>query len=375
MPTILKRIRLRDFRNFNDLELALPAAGVAIIGENGSGKTNLLEAIYYLEIFRSFRGATDDQLVRFGCDVFHVRGEAGDNEKTLEVSAGYDQHTRKKRVAIDTMEPVRIADALGRIGAVVFSPSDVAIISGGPSERRRFLDIVLSVNQPGYLPALQRYRHVLKSRNAILKTGRADLALISAWDEAMAETGAEVMVQRARWVARHAKSYASKYAAISGGTPGTIRYVAGVRGLTEMGEVAEVRNAYRSELEKYAPRDRERGMTHAGPHRDHLEIGFGDGDVAVELREFGSGGQMRTAAIALRMVEAQTIHAARGRDCVVLLDDIFAELDVPRSRRILELLESEEQGQVILTAPKESDVQLRGGHLETWRITAGRISQ
>ena len=115
-------------------------------------------------------------------------------------------------------------------------------------------------------------------------------------------------------------------------------------------------------------------MTHPGPHRDHLEILFESSAGEVDLRDFGSGGQIRTAAIALRMIEAETIHAARGRDCVVLLDDVFAELDVARSERILELLEADERGQVLLTAPKESDIRPRGGRLETWRISAGRIS-
>jgi DNA replication and repair protein RecF len=122
-------------------------------------------------------------------------------------------------------------------------------------------------------------------------------------------------------------------------------------------------------------RERERGVTLAGPHRDDLALRMGTGDGHVDLREFGSGGQVRTAAIALRMIEAETIHATRRRDCLVLLDDVFAELDVPRSRRIMELLESEERGQVILTAPKESDLQVRGGRLETWRIAAGKIFQ
>jgi DNA replication and repair protein RecF len=275
---------------------------------------------------------------------------------------------------VDGAEPERIADALGLIRAVVFSPSDVAIIAGGPSERRRFLDIVLSVNQPGYLTALQRYRQLLKNRNAVLRSGRVDDAQLAAWDDGLSEAGARVMVERARWVARHEASYTTKYVMISGGTGSTLRYVAGVRGLADLGDEALVREVYRAELEKCAVRDRERGMTHAGPHRDHLEIVFGSAGGDVDLREFGSGGQVRTAAIALRMVEAETIHAARGRDCVVLLDDVFAELDEARSARILELLEAEEKGQVILTAPKESDVQLRGGRLETWRISGGRIS-
>lgn len=371
MPTVLQRLRLRNYRNFGDIELEFPPAGVAIIGENGSGKTNLIEAIYYLEIFRSFRGAADDQLVRFGADVFHIRGEIDADERTLQIEAAYEPRTRKKRVAIDGAEPERIAAALGRIGLVVFSPSDVDIISKGPSERRRFLDIVLSVNQSGYIGAIQRYKQILRNRNAMLKSGKADALLLASWDDSLAEAGARVMLARSNWVAAHAASYRSKYEAISGGTPGMIRYVAGVRGLEILEDEDKVRADYRAELEKCIPRDRERGMTHAGPHRDHLEIEYGDDQV--DLREFGSGGQIRTAAIALRMIEAETIHAARGRDCVVLLDDVFAELDAPRSARILELLEAEEKGQVILTAPKDSDVQLRGGHLETWHIAGGRI--
>lgn len=373
VPTVLERLRLRDFRNFNELELVFPPAGVAIIGENGSGKTNLLEAIYYLEVFRSFRGATDDQAVRFGGDVFHLRGDLMADGRAVRIEAGYELRTRKKRVAIDGAEPERIAAAIGRIGAVVFSPSDVAIVSGGPSERRRFLDIVLSVNHPGYVVALQRYKQLLKNRNAVLKSGRIDPLVLASWDDTLADAGARIMLARAQWVAGHENSYRVKYAAISGGTRGTIRYVAGVRGLTGLEDEATVRAAYRVELDKCALRDRERGMTHAGPHRDHLEIEFETSDATFDLREFGSGGQVRTAAIALRMIEAETIHAARGRDCVVLLDDVFAELDTPRSTRILELLEAEEKGQVILTAPKDSDVQLRGGRLETWRIAAGRI--
>ena len=375
MPTVLERLRLRQYRNFGDLDVSFPAAGVAIIGENGSGKTNLLEAIYYLEIFRSFRGASDDQLVRFSGEVFSVRGELQTADKALEVTAGFELRTHKKRILVDGSEPERIGDALGRIGAVVFSPSDVSIISGSPNERRRFLDIVLSVNQPGYVAALQRYRQLLKNRNAVLKSGRADAEQLNAWNEGLSEAGARVMLARSQWVDRHAASFAAKYQAISGGTSGSVAYAAGVRGLSELTDLESVKQAYRIELERCEVRDRERRMTHAGPHRDHLEIQFATSNGAVDLREFGSGGQVRTAAIALRMVEAETIHAARGRDCVVLLDDVFAELDAPRSARILELLEAEEKGQVILTAPKESDVQLRGGRLETWRIAAGVITQ
>ena len=373
MQSVLANLRLRQFRNFEELELNFPRAGVAIIGENGSGKSNLLESIYYLEIFRSFRGATDDQLVRFGGDAFHVRGRIESSERTNEVGVGYELRSRRKRVLVDGAEPERMAEAIGRLGVVIFSPSDVEIVAGAPGERRRFLDILLSLNAPGYLAALQRYRQLLKNRNAVLRSGRVDQALLGVWEDALVEHGARLAVERAGWVSAHAASFAAKYAAISGAVKACIRYDCGIRGDLDFADELQVRERFREDLRRLAPRERERGQTLSGPHRDELVFLFSAGENEVDLREFGSGGQVRTAAIALRMIEAETIHAARNRDCLVLLDDVFAELDVPRSRRIMELLEAEERGQVILTAPKESDIQLRGGRLETWRIAAGKV--
>ena len=374
VQSVLTNLRLRQFRNFEELELDIPRAGVAIIGENGSGKTNLLESIYYLEIFRSFRGNTDEQLVRFGADAFHVRARLETEGRASEIGAGYELRSRRKRVLVDGAEPERMTSALGQLGAVIFSPSDVEIIVGPPSERRRFLDIVLSLNTPGYLQSLQRYRQVLKNRNAVLRSGRLDQALLSVWEAPLVEHGARIALQRAGWIAAHEQSFAAKYAAISGGTPGAVRYTCGIRGQLDFGDEQKLREQFREDLQRLMPRERERGQTLSGPHRDDLHFAYGEGDTAVDLREFGSGGQVRTAAIALRMIEAETIHAVRNRECLVLLDDVFAELDAPRSRRILELLEAEERGQVILTAPKESDIQVRGGRLETWRIAAGKVS-
>jgi DNA replication and repair protein RecF len=373
VQSVLANLRLRQFRNFEELELTFPRAGVAIIGENGSGKSNLLESIYYLEIFRSFRGATDEQLVRFGAEAFHVRGRIDASERTSELGIGYELRSRRKRVLLDGGEPERMSDALGRLGVVIFSPSDVEIVAGAPGERRRFLDILLSLNVPGYLSALQRYRQLLKNRNAVLRSGRVDQALLGVWEDALIEHGARLVVERANWVAAHAASFAGKYMAISGGINACIRYACGIRGELDYADELQVRERFREDLKRLAPRERERRQTLSGPHRDDLVFMFNSGQNEVDLREFGSGGQVRTAAIALRMIEAETIHAVRGRDCLVLLDDVFAELDVPRSRRIMELLEADERGQVILTAPKESDIQVRGGRLETWRIAAGKV--
>ena len=377
---VCRQIRLRHFRNFAKLDLEFPAAGAAIIGDNGSGKTNLLEAVHYLEIFRSFRGAADEQLVRFGAEAFHVRGVFEDRAtgRSLEITAAYEPRTRRKRVTVDGVEAERLGDAIGRLGTVVFSPSDVDIVAGAPGERRRYLDIVLSLNVRGYLDALQRYRQVLRQRNALLRDGRSPAAL-NAWDEGLIESGASVVSARAAWVRSHAERFGVIYAAMSGGSPATLTYDSDVS-LEDGASRDAVARAFETRLERVAQRERERGVTLAGPHRDDLALSLRSGESDVDLRQFGSGGQIRTGAIALRMIEAETVREARGFQPLLLLDDVFAELDVGRSRRIRELFRGDLHGQVILTAPKESDVLLDEvgadalvAPLARWRIAAAEV--
>ncbi|HSJ14477.1 MAG TPA: DNA replication and repair protein RecF [Longimicrobiales bacterium] len=382
MSLVCTELRLRNYRNFEELRLELPPTGAVIIGDNGSGKTNLVEALYYLEIFRSFRGAADEQLVRFGTDAFFVRGVfqdamEGTPPRRFEVSAAYEPRARTKRVSLDGVEPDRIGDALGQLGAVVFSPSDVDIVAGGPGERRRFLDIVLSLNAPGYLDALQRYRHLLRHRNAMLRAGSDD-TVIEAFDDQMIAHGTRLMVERGAWVAGHAARFAELYRDISGGRSATLGYAPDVG--VEDGGSGAIAAAFRARLQRVARRERERGVTLAGPHRDDVALVLETESGGVDLRQYGSGGQLRTGAVALRLVESDTILAARGRRPLMLLDDVFAELDPGRSRRIVRLLEEGAHGQVVLTAPKETDVMLgpltdgAAGRVARWRIRDGRVS-
>ena len=378
---VCRSIRLRHFRNFERLDLRFPVAGAAIIGDNGSGKTNLLEAVHYLEIFRSFRGAADEHLVRFGAEAFHIRGEFEDRAtgRLLEITAAYEPRTRRKQVVIDGVEAERLGSAIGRLGTVIFSPSDVAIVAGAPGERRRFLDIVLSLNVRGYVDALQRYRQVLRQRNAMLRDGRS-AAMLAAFDAGLVESGARIIVARHEWVGRHAARYAEVFRAISGGGDGTMAYDPDVTLEATTSHDAVVQ-AFEARLEKVAPRERERGVTLAGPHRDDLSLRMTTADSHVDLREFGSGGQVRTGAIALRMIEAETVREARGFRPLLLLDDVFAELDAGRSQRILALFRADEHGQVIITAPKQADVLIddatdgtRVTPLERWGIRAGEVT-
>ncbi len=373
----LQRIQLRNFRNFEDETVDFPERGAALIGDNGQGKTNLLEAIYYLEIFRSFRGARDEQLIRFGTDHFRVEGslvEAGGAEVT--VAAAYRREGRRKKVTLNGDEPQRFGEAIGRIGAIVFTASDVEIVAGGPAARRRFLDIILSLVEPDYLAVLQRYRRILTQRNESLREG-ASPSELAAWNHGLVDAGCSIIEARARWVAEQRAGFARYYEKISGGQQASIDYAPSIPKPTGDRAAPIDRHgwieAFHGRLQRLAERERRRGVTLAGPHRDELKFRVGNSSDAVGLRSFGSAGQQRTAAVALRMVEAETLRAALGGEPIIMLDDVFAELDPPRSERVVELLAAEEWGQVLVTSPKPSEFALMGDSLAEYRIAAGTL--
>ncbi len=372
----LSELTLWHFRNLRTQELEIPPEGVALIGDNAQGKSNFLEAIYYLETLRSFRSARDEQMVAFDEDVFRVVGRsegAGDEVPSRrEVAAAFQKRGRRKKVSIDGREPDRLTDGLGHLSAVIFSPADIALVSGGPSERRRFLDIVLSLNAHGYLEELQRYRRALRNRNAALKAGEPS-AVVHAWTPALVASGAEVMRARLRWIEEHSEAFTNYYAHVSDGTRATMTYKSNVE-IPGAPTLEGIMTAFEGALADAGQREMRQGVTVTGPHRDDVRIHLVDEASEVDLRDYGSGGQRRTAALALRLVEAETIRRHRSRRPLILLDDVFAELDDGRSERILNLIETEEAGQVLLTAPKEADVRLRRDSLPRWRIRAGAIS-
>ncbi|MGH7621550.1 MAG: DNA replication/repair protein RecF [Gemmatimonadaceae bacterium] len=364
----LERLAVRDFRNLAHVELELPAAGLVVVGENGQGKTNLLEAIHYLAIFRSARGARDVDLVRFGAAAFHV-GATVETNGRHEIGVGFERAGKRKRARIDGGVPDRLSDALGALPSVLFSPDDVELIGGSPNARRRYLDIMLALTTPGYLAALQRYRAALVRRNAALREStrskRGGSASVAVWEPTLAAQGAVLWSARVAWVESAADRFTELAAEIGESDRAQLRYASA---LSTDGPPAD---ALAAALEERRPLDLRRGLTHAGPHRDDLAITLDGRD----LRTFGSAGQQRTAAIALRMLEAATVRERTGRAPVFLLDDPFAELDVRRAARILAMLTGDAPGQTILAVPRDSDIPTELTRLARVRVAAGTVER
>lgn len=329
---------VRGFRNLADATLEVPPGGIALLGPNGHGKTNLLEALAYPVLFRSLRGARDRDVARFGGPGFHVAVTRDDG---TAVTATWQAADGRKRVTVGGTEVPRITDALGAWLAVTFLPTDLALVQGGAGDRRRWLDRMLSLASAGYLGALLRYRAAVAQRNAALR--RHDEATAAAFDGALSSSGATVVAGRLAWLAGAEAAWREELVQLGESLEVTIRY----RGDAALADPS----AWAERLAGARGRDHARGQTTIGPHRDDLVLGL----AGKPLREFGSTGQQRTAAIGLRLLEHQTLARDRDTRPALLVDDIFAELDAARQARLADRLHAAAV-QLVVTAPRPEDL-------------------
>lgn len=358
---MLVSLAAREYRNFARLDVEIPPTGLVIVGENGHGKTNLLEAVAYLGLLRSFRGARDADVVRFGAPAFHVRATLDAPSPWHTVTVGYERATKKKRATLDGVEQARLTNALGALPSVCFSPADVTLVAGAPGDRRRYLDVMLALSSPAYLQALQQYRGALVRRNAALRTAQRDghrahehEARVSVWEPSLAEYGGYLVAARHAFVREQAERYAHLCAAIGEKQGAVLRYasVGGDNGDELCASATAQAEVLGASLASQRSTEMRRGTTLVGPHRDELHLQLGGRD----LRTFGSAGQQRSAAIALRLLELATLTQSLGHAPVLLLDDPFAELDLGRAARVLGLLEDAGAAQVLLAVPREEDI-------------------
>lgn len=364
----LTKLRLSGYRNLASATLDVPPEGALLVGRNGQGKTNLLEAIHYLALFRSFRGSPHADSIRFGADRFHVEGRvAGEGGRRRTVAVSADRGER--RISVDGASDVKPADAVGTVLVALLSPDDLALVSGSPSERRGFLDTLLGIVSTVYRRGLQTYGRALRQRNELLKADHVEPAALDPWDEALVSAGTPLVTARAALVRRLSPRFGSiggRLAEDDDETRWTLGYRPSVPvsddEAEERGAVAET---WRRALEERRGHDVRRGWTTIGPHRDDVELRREGRPVS----RYGSQGERRTAAIALRLLEAETLESDTGRSPILLLDDVFSELDAGRSERLLEWLGGERQR--FVTSPRA--LPALEGALPRWTVEAGEI--
>lgn len=346
---LIQSLRLHDFRSYRQVLLTPPTGVTVFVGENGAGKTNLLEAVHLCCLGRSHRTSADREMIRDGQDTsaVQVRVQRADGTDEVGVRLYSPLQKRRKLIYINGKTASRTGELMGHVTCVMFSPEDLDIVRGAPQGRRRFVDMLLSQCGAGYYYALQTYNAALKQRNALLHdiARGASAAQLDAWDEQMAAACAPVVRAR-QYAAGNLSALAERhYAYISGreGEPFSLRYAGALAESTQPAQDM-LRLLHQSRAE-----DIRRMTSTVGPHRDDLALYL----CGREMRAFASQGQMRTAVLSLRLAELDMLTARQGESPLLLLDDVLSELDIGRRARLLERIGGV---QTLLTCTDLSDL-------------------
>ena len=363
----LTRLALTDFRSYAAAEVTLGPGVTTFTGANGQGKTNLVEAACYVAAFASHRVATDAPLIRQGAERAilraGIRSAGRDSLVEIEINAG-----RANRVRLNRAPAPRPREVLGVLRCVLFAPEDLTMVKGDPDQRRRFLDDLLVASAPRYAGVRADYERVIRQRNALLKSakthGRVPPGALEVWDDHLVATGAELTAARLRLVAELRPLVATCYSAVSGterDTAMTYRMSATRQAGFDDGEAAgqepeaepsKLAGLLRDALAARRGAEIERGISLVGPHRDELELQIG----GMPARGYASHGESWSLALSLRLASYGLLRAG-GEDPVLVLDDVFAELDAGRRDRLADLVGDAEQ--VLVTAAVADDVPAR----------------
>ncbi|MEV4739293.1 DNA replication/repair protein RecF [Streptomyces sp. NPDC049555] len=350
-------LSLADFRSYARAEVPLDPGVTAFVGPNGQGKTNLVEAVGYLATLGSHRVSSDAPLVRMGADRAVIRAAVVQDERQqlieLELNPG-----RANRARINRSSQVRPRDVLGIVRTVLFAPEDLALVKGDPGERRRFLDELITARSPRMAGVRADYDRVLKQRNTLLKSaamarrhgGRSmDLSTLDVWDQHLARAGAELLARRLDLISALRPLADAAYEQLApGGGPVSFDY-RGPEGLTDTHGRDELYEVLLAALGEVRKQEIERGVTLVGPHRDELVLRLG----RLPAKGYASHGESWSYALALRLASYELLRS-EGNEPVLVLDDVFAELDARRRERLAQMVAPGEQ--VLVTAAVDDDV-------------------
>ena len=359
---LIEELKLKNFRNYRELALC-PHPGVNLFfGRNGSGKTNLLEAIHYCSLGRSHRISNDANAVKngeaFASSSVSIQNALGRREISVRF---HPDEAQKKTILIDRKKITRFSDMMGCLRCVIFSPEDLGLIKEGPSLRRRYLDMMISQVSRGYFIALQQYKAGMDQRNAVIRNMRmnaaGDLSILSAFEEAMAAPAAVIIRERRRVISLLSDIALDTYRRISD-TDETFRlsYHSSVKEETEIEET--LCRLFRENRED----DIRMGFTSVGPHRDDLSLTLNKN----QMKQFASQGQIRTAALSMKLSQMQILRDLSGEEPVLLLDDVMSELD--RKRRAC-LIGEISSFQTFITCADRDDVDCEKVQ-QVWSVSA-----
>ncbi|MFC7342529.1 DNA replication/repair protein RecF [Saccharopolyspora griseoalba] len=381
----VRHLQVTDFRSWSHADLALEPGTTVLVGSNGQGKTNLVEAIGYVATLASHRVSSDQPLVREGSGRAVVRAAVVNGGRELlvelEITPG-----KANRARINRGNAGKPRDVLGILRTVLFAPEDLAIVRGDPGERRRFMDDLLVSRAPKYAGVRSDYERVLRQRSALLKSagaarkggGKADLRTLEVWDGHLARFGAELLAGRLALVSALGPHVTRAYASVAAteeatspsGRVADLRYRSSLgeslpAGYGEPGQeqpphdemVAALESALQAELERVRPQEIERGVSLVGPHRDDLELLLGE----LPAKGYASHGESWSFVLALRLASYHLL-TDDGAEPVLILDDVFAELDRRRRARLAELVADAEQVLVTAAVPEDVPEELTGVH-------------
>src|SRR5438128_9687314 len=348
----MAHLRLRDFRNYSRMDADFSPGFHLLLGDNAQGKTNILEAIYLLATLRSFRGVGGAQMIRHGQTGYFV-GASVISQGGHEIKMYWSAADRK--LSLDARPVRKLTDYLGVLRVVVFCTEDLQLVKGTARLRRRFLDLLLSQTHPTYLPLLQRYTQALRSRNALLKQRALDEAALEGFSLELIHLGEQIVRRRRELAPRLSPLVRLAY-----------RRIARDAEELRLEYQPSVKKDFTVELAQSRSRERAYRTTLVGPHRDDLQLLLNDRATAL----FGSEGQKRSLAIALKVAQAEYLTGIHGAPPILLIDDVMGELDAKRRAGFLPLLNRAQQArsQVFMTCTEENWPRELGRDLHHWEV-------
>lgn len=364
----LRSLELQHYRNYQYLQVEFSPQVNIFYGQNAQGKTNLLEAISLLCFGKSFRTKKDVELIQWETTSCYLKGQFESDEFPLMIELGIAE--KEKRTKIEG-QVVKNNELFGKIPLITFAPDDLQLIKGGPQFRRDFIDLYLALIEPKYRFIYYNYHKVVQQRNRLLKEGIRDSRELEVWDEQLVEKGSKVIKYRLAFI-EDVKGFISRAQHEISGTLENLNleYVGFRNSVLHCVSEEDIKSRFLMELKMVKNNERERRVTLVGPNRDDLRLSIGEG---VDLRNFGSQGQQRTAALALKLGMLEKIKESRGQYPILLLDDVMSEFDDQRKQQLLTVLIN--SAQTFMTSTSKRDFPIGDQNTLFFKVVGGVIER